>query len=210
MLTLYNKIKNFTDTLKWIETTYPELGDRFPFNLYALRVLSGQCSEQVFRTLLESKLPDKSMSAARTSKEQEEKDPSRPALDIRYVKRVVNIIPNRIKHMDLMEPYLSKLPDNLVADIQEFVETGNTDYIDDEKFQLILTWLAETANPTGKKTMELSKVLLRVVKWNDKAKLKSQNPQIKSQSESQKESQKKSGRKQIVALPIVAEDKTRV
>jgi hypothetical protein len=206
MLTLYNKIKNFTDTLKWIETTYPELGDRFPFNLYALRVLPSQCSEQVFRTLLESKLPDKSMSAARTSQEQEEMDPSRPALDIRYVKRVVNVIPNRIKHLDLMEPYLSKLPHNLMSDLQEFVEDGNTDYVDDEKFQLILTWLAETANPTGKKTMDLAKVLLRVTKWNDKAKIKSLNPQ----NQSQKASQKKSGRKQMVALPIVAEDKIRV
>ncbi len=49
-------------------------------------------------------------------------------------------------------------------------------YIDDGKFQLILTWSAETTNPTGKKTMELSKFLLQIVKWNDKTKLKSQNP----------------------------------
>ncbi len=45
-----------------------------------------------------------------------------------------------------------------------------------------------------------------MTKWNNKAKIKFLNPQ----SQSQKASQQKSGHKQIVALPIVAEDKIRV
>jgi hypothetical protein len=102
VVTLYNKIRGLSLSLDFIKINYPIYGEQFPFQLYALRLLRPDITDEEFLTMMKQKvdqLKDLETEVTPQKKEEilEETDPSQPSLSSQYVEEMERVLPFRMK-----------------------------------------------------------------------------------------------------------------
>ena len=145
MVTVYNKISSFKNTLDWIEKIYPDYGESFPFSFYAFRELKN-ADEESFREILQSKL-----STVNQELSEENEDNPTPVIDAEYVKQSQEFSEHRKAVKAHLEPWLSKSPNGLhVKEASELIASGGTDYIPLDKLKPIEKYFDSVIKPSKK------------------------------------------------------------
>jgi hypothetical protein len=90
-------------SLDYIRANYPIYGEKFPFQLYALRNLRGETTDEEFLLMMTQKVDElkyleEDVTPEKKSEILEEQDPSQPALSSEYVQEMERVLPFRVKN----------------------------------------------------------------------------------------------------------------
>jgi hypothetical protein len=190
MVTLYNKICNFKDCLKWIEDVYPDYGERFPFNFYAFRELK-DIDEVTFQKMLETKLPP----IQPTEEQDEDKDETAPPINADFVKQSQEFFPHRQEVIEKLKPLYQNISIKMHEEqLMELIGEGHLDYLPIEKLGPLENYFSYLTSTDEKK---------KPVYWDDTVtRIKSINQTFKKKTKAleEKKNLKNAGRKKSVEL----------
>jgi hypothetical protein len=188
MVTVYNKICNFKDCLKWIEEIYPDYGERFPFNFYAFRELK-DIDETTFRGMLESKLPP----IQPIEEDNSDKDEEAPPIDSEFVKQSQDFFSHRQEVIGKLKPLFEGISIKIHEEqLMELIGDGHLDYLPIDKLGPIENYFNYLKSTDDKK---------KPVYWDDTvARIKSTNETFRKKIKKleEKTNPKNAGRKKSV------------
>jgi hypothetical protein len=147
MVTVYNKICNFKNYLKWIEKIYPDYGERFPFNFYVFWKLKN-IDKTTFHKILKSKLPP----IQPIEKDNSDKNKTAFSIDFEFVKQSQDFFPHHQEVIEKLKPLFEGISIKIHEEqLMELIEDGHLDYLSIDKLVSIKNYFNYLKSTDDKK-----------------------------------------------------------